>query len=164
MTLLVLGGLFALSVGLVAVRGGVSGVREGLTVAVRLLRQVALLIVLGMALAALAGHVLPADLITRWMGNESGIVGVLIGTALGALVPGGPYVILPLAGSVLASGAGIGSVAAFITAWSLIPVSRTLMFELPFMGGAFTASRLLVNTPVPVIVGLLTPPVYTLLT
>lgn len=164
MTLLVLGGLFGLSVVLVAVRGGVSAVRDGLAVSVRLLRQVALLIVLGMALAALTRQVLPAELITRWMGDESGIVGILIATALGALVPGGPYVVLPLAGSVLASGAGVGAVAAFITAWSLIPVSRTLMFELPFMGGAFTASRLLVNAPFPVLVGLLTPPVYALLT
>ena len=116
-----------------------------------------------MALAAMTQVILPEDVITRWMGDESGFTGILIGTAVGALVPGGPYVVIPLAGSVFLSGAGVGSVAAFVTAWNTIPLTRTMMWELPFLGGAFSTSRMLVNLPFPIIAGLLTPPVYRLL-
>lgn len=140
------------------------GLREGGATSLSLLRTVARMLVLGMALAAMTQVILPADLITEWMGDESGFKGILIWTVVGILIPGGPYVVIPLAGSVFLSGAGVGSVAAFITAWNTIPLTRTVMWELPFLGGAFTSSRMLVNLPFPIVAGLVTPPVYRLIT
>lgn len=164
MTTYLLAGL-VVAAGLFVVRNeGAAGLRRGGEVSLSLLRTVARMLVLGMVLAAMTGVILPEDLVTRWMGEESGFTGILVGTALGALVPGGPYVVIPLAGSIFLTGAGVGAVAAFLTAWNTIPLTRTVMWELPFLGGAFTGSRMIVNLPFPVIAGLATPPVYRLLT
>ncbi|MEK9658703.1 MAG: permease, partial [Chloroflexota bacterium] len=114
-------------------------------------------------LAGMAQVVLPAELISRWMGNESGLTGVLIGTLVGSIVPGGPYVVVPIIGSVYNTGAGPGAIAAFVSAWSLSPITRTVMFEVPFLGGALTAARLIVSTPASIAIGMLTIPIYNLL-
>ncbi len=159
----VLGGLLVTAILFVMAKRGAAGVQEGARVSYGMLRSVAAQILIGMALAAMTQVVLPTEIISRWMGAGSGILGIVIGMAAGAIVPGGPYVVLPLAGSVMASGAGVGAMAAFITAWSVTPLTRTLMWELPFLGGRFTAARLLVTLPFPVIAGLLTPPIFDLL-
>ena len=163
MTLIILAGMVVVVTALVLVRRGPAGVRDGLSMSVGMLRQVALMLLLGMLLAGMTQVILPADLVGRWMGSESGIVGVLIGAAVGSLVPAGPFVVFPLLGSILATGAGAGAVAAFITAWSVTPISRTLVWELPFLGGAFTASRFIVMLPFPILAGLLTPPIFRLI-
>ena len=119
MTLIVLAGMVVVVTALVLVRRGPAGVRDGLSMSFGMLRQVAPMLLLGMFLAGMTQVILPADLVGRWMGSESGIVGVLIGTAVGSLVPAGPFVVFPLLGSTLATGAGVGAVAAFITAWSV---------------------------------------------
>ena len=164
MILVVLAGLLAISVLLVIRRHGMLGLQEGSKASYAMLRGVAVLILLGMALAAMAQVILPAELISEWMGGESGMTGILIGTVVGCIVPGGPYVVLPLAGSVMASGAGVGPMAAFITAWSVTPITRTLMWEVPFLGPRFTIARFIVSLPFPIIAGLVTPPVYDLFT
>ena len=123
-------------------REGIAGVRRGAVISITMTRSVLPMVVLGI---------------------DSGIVGILIGTAVGAVVPAGPYVVLHLLGGLLASGAGAGPVAAFITAWSVIPVSRTLIFDVPFLGPAFTFSRLLVALPFPFVAGFLTPVVFRLI-
>jgi len=163
-TLALLAGVTALAAALVFRKEGADGLREGMKTSASLLRSVARMLLLGMALAAMTQVILPADLIIRWMGDESGFAGILIGMAVGALIPGGPYVVIPLAASVFLAGAGAGPVAALITSWNTIPLTRTVMWELPFLGGAFTTSRIIVNLPFPIAAGLLTPPVYRLLT
>ena len=163
MTLYLLAGLVGLTAVLVLRKDGFSGLRNGSVTSALLLRTVARMLVLGMVLAGITQVILPQEVITRWIGDESGFTGILIGAAVGALVPGGPYVVIPLAASIFLSGAGVGPVAALITAWNTIPFTRTVMWELPFLGGAFTTSRMLVNLPFPIVAGLLTPPVYRLL-
>ncbi len=162
-TTYLLAALVALTAALVLRKRGLAGLRQGSVTSLLLLRAVSRMLVLGMLLAAMTQIILPEEIITRWMGEESGFTGILIGTAVGAVVPGGPYVVIPLTGSLFLSGAGVGAVAAFLTAWNTIPATRTLMWELPFLGGAFSSSRMLVNLPFPIVAGLLTPPVYRLL-
>lgn len=163
MTVYLLAGIVALTLLLVLRKDGFTGVRNGVETSALLLRSVARMLVLGMVLAGMTQVILPQEVITRWIGDESGLTGILIGTAVGMLIPGGPYVVIPLAASIFLAGAGVGPVAALITAWNTIPFTRTVMWELPFLGGAFTTSRMLVNLPFPVAAGVLTPPVYHLL-
>ena len=162
-SLYILVGLVALAFVFVGRKSGVSGLREGATTSVSLLRTVARMLVLGMLLAGMTQVILPAEVIRQWMGDESGFTGILLGTVVGMLIPGGPYVVIPLAAAVFLEGAGVGSVAAFLTAWNTVPLTRTVMWELPFLGGAFTTSRMLVNLPFPIVAGLVTPPIYGLL-
>lgn len=143
---------------------GFQGVREGFLRGMRTLRMVAPMLLIGLALAGFVNVVVSPDLISEWMGSNSGIVGILIGTGAGALIPGGPYVSLPIAASIFDKGAGVGPIAAFLTAWGAIPISRSIVWELPFLGGSFTFVRYIVNLAFPLVAGFLTPPIYNLLT
>jgi uncharacterized membrane protein YraQ (UPF0718 family) len=78
-------------------------------------------------------NLISSELITRWIGAESGLRGIFIGTAIGACTPGGPYVSMPIAAGLLRTGAGVGTIVAFMTAWSLIEFSRLTM-EVGLMG------------------------------
>jgi hypothetical protein len=93
------------------------------------------------------------------MGPGSGLRGILVGTIAGALTPGGPFVNFPMVAALQPGGAGVGPLAAYLTAWGVIPLNRSLVWELPFLGQGFTVSRLLASAPVPILVGLLTAPV-----
>lgn len=82
------------------------------------------LLLLGFAIAGLAQVLIPRELIMRWLGEDAGFKGVLIGCVVGGLVPGAPYATFPLVASLYQGGASIGAVAGFVTAWSLWSVSR----------------------------------------
>jgi len=97
---------------------------------------------------------IPQELISKWVGVESGFRGLFIGTLLGGLAPGGPYVSLPIAAGLLRSGASIGTMVAFMTGWSLWAVSR-LPLEIGMMGWEFTVIRLACTFFFPPIAGLI---------
>ena len=75
------------------------------------------------------------------MGAESGLRGILIGSIAGGLAPGGPYVSLPVVAGLLRAGAGVGTMVAFLSAWSLWAVAR-LPMEVGILGWKFTLIRL----------------------
>lgn len=162
MTLAILIGFFTSVALLVLRRRGVEGLREGLAISYRMLRTVGHLMLLGMVLAAMMQVLMPAQLISQWMGPQSGMQGIFIGMAVGIVMTGGPYMIVPIAASLFAAGAGAGPVAAFITAWSMIPLKRAILYELPLLGGRLTAARLIVCLPFPLLAGLLIPPLFEL--
>ncbi len=142
---------------------GGAGVRDGFLTSGRLFRMIGVQLALGFILAGFIQIVLPREIISTWMGAESGLRGVLVGTAAGAISPGGPYIQFPLLASLHQAGAGYGPIAAFVTAWSLVPVIRTLQFDVPIMGWEFTLARVAVSAAAPIAVGLLTPPVLNLI-
>ena len=162
MTFGVLAGLVTLSLILIRWKHGNAGVRAGLRQSSTMVRQIAPMMLLGLVIASMAEIALPSEVITRWLGDDAGITGIAIGIAVGATVPAGPYVVIPLLGSLMVSGAGVGPIAAFITAWSVIPLSRTLVWEFPFLGAGFAVSRYLVVLPFPIVAGFLAPPVFML--
>jgi uncharacterized membrane protein YraQ (UPF0718 family) len=84
---------------------------------------------------------LPQELLSKWIGEESGLRGILIGTLAGGVTPGGPYVSLPIVAGLLKAGAGVGTLVAFLTAWSLWAVAR-LPMEIGILGWKFTFVRL----------------------
>nr|NIQ75514.1 permease [Gammaproteobacteria bacterium]NIW93851.1 permease [Phycisphaerae bacterium] len=78
----------------------------------------------------------------------------LIGTVVGGFTPGGPYVSLPIAAGLLRTGASIGTMVAFMTAWSLLAISR-LPLEVGLLGWQFTLVRLACTFFFPPIAGLI---------
>jgi len=74
--------------------------------------------------AGMVQVLIPREMIARWIGEGSGLRGILIGTLAGSFVTGGPYVSLPLAAGFLKAGAGIGTIVAFLSGWSLWAFSR----------------------------------------
>ncbi|MBL41281.1 MAG: hypothetical protein CMM49_01320 [Rhodospirillaceae bacterium] len=98
---------------------------------------------------------LPSKFIGKWLGKESGFKGILIATLVGGVTPGGPMVSFPLLISLRSKGADIGSLIAFITAWTTISFTRTIAWEIPLMGIDFTIIRFLSSLILPIIAGLL---------
>jgi len=116
--------------------------------------QILPLLVFAFIVAGMVQILLPRELLSKWVGAESGIRGILIGTVAGGLSPGGPYVSLPIVAGLLRSGASVGTMVAFLTGWSLWAVSR-LPMEVGILGWKFTAIRIASTFFFPPIAGLL---------
>jgi len=126
----------------------------GLKAAGNLLLQIIPLLIFAFIIAGMVQFLIPTEMISRWVGAESGFRGILIGAAVGGLTPGGPFVSLPIAAGLLRTGANIGTMVAFMTAWSLIAVTR-LPLEIGMMGWKFTLIRLACVFFFPPIAGLI---------
>jgi uncharacterized membrane protein YraQ (UPF0718 family) len=115
----------------------ISGMKSALNMTIEILP----LLVFAFIVAGMVQVLLPRELLAKWVGMESGMRGILIGTVAGGLSPGGPFVSLPIAAGLLRAGAGIGTMVAYLTAWSLWAVAR-LPMEVGIMGWKFTLIRL----------------------
>jgi uncharacterized membrane protein YraQ (UPF0718 family) len=133
--------------------GGAHRVGQGLLSGANLFVSVLPNLILGFTLAGFLYVILPQDLIVRWMGHESGLRGLFIGTAAGMLTPGGPFTHFPILASFLSKGAAVGPVCAYIAAWALIGVNRIIVWELPILGPRITLVRFLASLGVPPLVG-----------
>jgi uncharacterized membrane protein YraQ (UPF0718 family) len=97
---------------------------------------------------------LPREVVARLVGAESGLLGLFIAAAVGAVLPGGPFTIYPVAGAFLVIGADAGTAIAFITSWMLLGYNRALVWELPFFGPEFVIWRIIVSLPLPILAGI----------
>jgi len=109
----------------------------------------------GSLIGAFVTLLLPREMIVKWVGAESGITGILVATLAGAVLPGGPFTIYPVAGSFLAAGADVGAACAFVISWTLIGYTRAIVWELPFFGLDFVTWRILFSLPLPILSSLL---------
>jgi len=132
---------------------------KGLKISLKMTVEILPLLVFAFVLAGMVQVLLPQAQISRWIGTESGIRGLLIGTFAGGIMPGGPYVSLPLAAGFLRAGAGIGTMVAFVTAWSLWAVARMPM-EIGIMGWRFTVARFVCTFFFPPIAGIIAQTVF----
>lgn len=101
------------------------------------------------------GRLLPRDHVATLLGADAGPAGILVGSAVGWILPGGPMVAFPLVIALFRAGADQAPLVALLTAWSLIAVNRTLLFEVPMMGARFTLGRIVVSLPLPFLAGYL---------
>ncbi|MDP7079536.1 MAG: permease [Candidatus Undinarchaeales archaeon] len=125
-----------------------TGLRAGLDMTVQVMPLlIAAFVVAGMVQV-------PDELVTEWVGAESGPKGILVGSAAGALAPGGPYVSFPLAAGFLKAGASVGTMVAFVTVWSLWSVHR-LPMEVGILGWKFTLVHMASTILFPPIAGLI---------
>lgn len=109
----------------------------------------------GMILAGLVQAILPPELVARWVGEESGFRGIVIGTIVGGLTPGGPMTSFPIVVAFYMSGADRGALVAYLTGWSLIGFQRTLVWELPLLGPHFTLYRIAAVFALPILAGMI---------
>ena len=87
--------LVAVSAALVWRRDGTSGVMEILTHDLSLFGGILPRVLAGCLLGAFIAEILPHEKVSRSLGPESGLKGLLIGTAFGAILPGGPFTAIP---------------------------------------------------------------------
>lgn len=92
--------------------------------------------------------------ISRWLGANSGLRGLVLATLAGIATPGGPMAAFPLVLALAAGGADRGALIAYIAAWALNGFSRILVWEIPVLGPEFAALRFLASLPLPVLAGM----------
>jgi uncharacterized membrane protein YraQ (UPF0718 family) len=114
---------------------------QGLNSGLKMIIEILPLLLFAFIVAGMIQVLLPQELLSRWIGEESGLKGIFIGTLAGGLTPGGPYVSLPVVAGLRKAGAGVGTLVAFLTAWSLWAVAR-LPMEIGILGWKFTMIRL----------------------
>jgi len=125
-----------------------------LKISFRLLMSMLPLLIFALVVAGCIQSLLTKEFVAKWVGAESGLRGILLGTVAGGIAPGGPYVSLPVALGLLNSGAGIGTMVAFITGWSLWAISR-IPLEVGVLGWRIVGIRLACTFFFPPIAGLL---------
>lgn len=94
---------------------------------------------------------LPEQMISNWIGKDSGLTGIMIASVIGVVIPSGPIVSFPIAFALYNLGAGTPQLIAFLTGWSIFQISRLLLWEVPFLGWSFVFRRLMVSLPLPFI-------------
>ena len=146
-------GVIAIALLIIAYQRGGGEHILGLKAAGNILLQIMPLLIFAFIIAGTIQFILPTEIIAKWIGGESGVRGILIGTVAGGLTPGGPFTAMPIAAGLLQAGAGIGTMVAFMTGWSLWAFTR-LPLEIGIMGWKFTAIRLACTFILPIIAGL----------
>jgi len=129
---------------------------EGLKDGWKLFRDIFPALVFAFIAAGMISKVLPRELMTRWLGDESGLGGMIIATIAGALTPGGPFVQFPIVAALLKSGAGVAPLMAYISSWSLLGFNRFFIYEVPLLGWKLALCRVSASLVFPVIIGMLT--------
>lgn len=140
--------LVATLAGIAATRGAAvlrSGLRTGVIAFVQLIPRLAI----GVLGAGYLAEMLPQDLVGRWLGPDSGMLGTLIASLAGALTPGGPVVGFSIGAAALKGGAGAPQIIAYTTAWALFALPRILIYEIPMMPARLVWLRVLVSLPLP---------------
>jgi len=127
----------------------IAGMKSALNITIEILP----LLVFAFIVTGMVQVLVPRELLSKWVGVESGMRGIIIGAMAGGLSPGGPFVNLPLAAGLLRSGASVGTMVAFLTGWSLWAVSR-LPMEVGILGWKFTLIRIASTCFFPPIAGL----------
>lgn len=97
---------------------------EGLENAKNLSLQVLPLLVFAFLLAGMVQVLIPRELISQWLGEESGFKGILVGSATGAFLPGGPFVTLPIVMGFVKVGTSMPVAVSMITGWALFSIAR----------------------------------------
>lgn len=112
------------------------------------------ILLLAFTIVGMIQVLIPKELILKWVGEGSGLKGIFIGSAAGVLTPGGPFVCFPIAASIYKSGAGIGTIVAYIAAWGLLSLTR-FPFEITFLGMKFVVIRVLATLILPPAAGII---------
>jgi hypothetical protein len=123
----------------------VSSVREGSMDFINIVPRIALGVIGSGYIAA----VIPSEVITGWLGPDSGWFGVRAAVIAGAATPGGPVVGFSIGAVALKVGGGTPQVIAYVVAWALFAFQRMILWEVPFMPARFVWFRAAVSLPFP---------------
>jgi hypothetical protein len=137
------------AVGFIALRRGrpvlTASLREGAVDFIHIVPRIALGVIGSGYIAA----VIPQEIITGWLGPNSGWPGVLTAVIAGAATPGGPVVGFSIGAVALKAGGGAPQVLAYVIAWALFAFQRLMLWEIPFMPARFVWVRAAVSLPFP---------------
>lgn len=163
-TLLILALVVCGAVAVTFWKGGWPLTISGFTQAGHLLRTVGLRLLLGFTLGGLVQVLIPRMWVAKWLGPTSGLKGILIGSYAGVIMPGSPFITLPIIASIYKAGAGVGPVIALMTGRGLLSIQMLLVWQIPFLGVEVPLARYIVCLLVPPFVGLVGAVVFRVVT
>lgn len=88
----------------------------------------------------------PRETIVKYMGQGSGLMGMVLAILLGSAAAGPLYGAFPIAAVLMKKGVKFSNIMIFIGAWSTTKIPMFL-FEMSALGSAFAITRLLVDIP-----------------
>lgn len=107
-----------------------------------------------MVLLGLMDEWISRESMMKYMGEDSGIMGIAIAIAFAAFAAGPMYAAFPFTAVLLKKGVKFTNVIIFMNAWCVIKIS-TLLFEISSLGYKFTFYRLLIDFVGVIIMGYL---------
>jgi hypothetical protein len=127
--------------------------REGATEGARDFVLLLPRIMIGVVGSGYIAAIMPQDLISNWIGPNSGLLGIAIATGAGAITPGGAVVGFSVGAAALKGGGGAPQIIAYSTAWSLYAVQRLINWEVAMMPPRVVWLRAAVSIPLPFLAG-----------
>lgn len=97
---------------------------------------------------------IPRETLVKYMGDNSGILGIFFSMLLGSLAAGPMYAAFPFTALLLKKGAKFSNIIIFMNSWCVTKIS-TLLFEISSLGFKFTFIRLLIDIPGVILMGYL---------
>lgn len=97
---------------------------------------------------------IPRETLIKYMGDNSGILGICFSMLIGSLAAGPMYAAFPFTALLLKKGAKFSNIIIFLNSWCVTKVS-TLLFEVSSLGFKFTFIRLLIDIPGVILMGYL---------
>lgn len=88
----------------------------------------------------------PKETMVKYMGEGSGIIGMVLAFLLGSAAAGPLYGAFPVALVLMKKGARFNNILIFIGAWSTMKIPM-LLFEISSLGRTFALTRLAINIP-----------------
>jgi uncharacterized membrane protein YraQ (UPF0718 family) len=141
--------VIAIVLGVIALRRGPiifrESAREGFWDFVKLVPR----IMLGVVGSGYVAALLPQEVVGRWLGADSGFLGMCLAVFGGVFTPGGPVIGFSIASAALKGGAGTPQIIAYMTAWALFAMQRILQWELPVMPPRLVWLRTAASLPIP---------------
>lgn len=128
--------------------------REGATEGTRDFVLLLPRIMIGVVGSGYIAAIMPQNMITTWIGPNSGILGITIATLAGAITPGGAVVGFSVGAAALKGGGGAPQVIAYTTAWSLYALTRLINWEVAMMPARVVWLRAAVSIPLPFLAGI----------
>ncbi len=122
----------------------ISAAKQAIEISVFSLKEMLMVLPPIFILLGLLDVWVPRETMIRFMGDQSGVKGILLAFILGSAAAGPLYGAFPVAAVLMKKGAGFRNVMVFIGAWSTTKIPQ-LLFEMSALGVRFTITRLLVD-------------------
>lgn len=105
-----------------------------------------------MLLLSLMDVWIPREYFIKYMGDNSGIIGILLAFVIAFFAAGPMYAAFPFTAVLIKKGVKFSNIIIFLNAWCVTKAS-TLLFEFSALGYKFTLARLLIDIPGVIILG-----------
>jgi uncharacterized membrane protein YraQ (UPF0718 family) len=116
--------------------------------------KIILILIAALFIAGSIKHVIPQEVVARCLGEETGILAVFIGVAIGSILPACPLIFYPIVAGVYAAGAGLIGVLAILFGSGLAYACR-ICADLTFFNPKIAGLRLLLTFLTALLAGLL---------